>query len=44
MQKQWWRNLITESPVELQLRGRRVQATARAIREGNTVGVLVRLT
>jgi len=44
MQKQWWRNLITESPVELQLRGRRVQATARAIPEGNTVVVLVRLT
>jgi deazaflavin-dependent oxidoreductase (nitroreductase family) len=43
-QKQWWRNLTTESPVELQLRGRRVQATARAIQEGNTVRVLARLT
>jgi F420H(2)-dependent quinone reductase len=36
--KQWWRNLMTESPVELQHRGRRVQALARA------VGVFKRLT
>jgi len=42
--KQWWRNLMTESPVELQLRGRRVRAMARAVQEGNRVRVLVGLT
>jgi hypothetical protein len=42
-QKQWWRNLTTESPVELQLRGRPVQAMARAVQEGSAVRVLVRL-
>ncbi len=43
-QKQWWRNLRTESPVALQLRGRRVQAIARAVQEGDAVRVSVRLT
>ncbi len=43
-QKQWWRNLTTESPVELQLGGRRVQAMARAVRNSNSVRVLVRLS
>ncbi len=42
--KQWWRNLTTESPVELQLRGRRVQAMARTVQERDTVRVSVRLT
>jgi hypothetical protein len=42
--KQWWKNLTTESPVELQLRGRRLQAMARAVRDGHAVRVLVRLT
>lgn len=43
-QKQWWRSLTTESPVELQLRGRRVQALARAVEDGDAVRVLLRLT
>ncbi len=43
-QKQWWKNLATESPVELQLRGRRVQAMAKAVQDGDAVRVLVRLT
>jgi deazaflavin-dependent oxidoreductase (nitroreductase family) len=43
-QKQWWRNLPTESPVELQLRGRRVPAMARAVEEGDALRVLLRLT
>ena len=43
-QKQWWRNLTTESPVELQLRGRRVGAVARAVEDGDAVRVLIRLT
>jgi hypothetical protein len=43
-QKQWWKNLTTEAPVELQLRGRRVHARARAIQDGDAVRVLVRLT
>lgn len=43
-QKQWWRNLATASPVELQLRGRRVLARARAVQDGDAVRVLVRLT
>jgi len=43
-QKQWWRNLTTESPVELHLRGRRVQVLARAVEDGDAVRVLMRPT
>lgn len=43
-EKRWWRNLGTDSPVELQLRGHRVRAIARAVADAGAVRVLVRPT
>jgi hypothetical protein len=43
-QKRWWRNLGTDSPVELQLGGHRVRGIARAVADGSGVRVVVRPT
>jgi hypothetical protein len=43
-EKKWWRNLGTDSPVELRLQGRLVRGMARAVADGEGVKVIVRPT